>query len=183
MGDQAQLIKSHHNVATPLVRSKREAGELIEPLERLYKDEVRRLGRLLGVPPAVLRRHPFPGPGLAIRVLSGVTQTRLEILREADAIYIDELKARGLYDEIWQAFSVLLPVRSVGVAGDARDYGYVLGLRAVVSRDGMTADVYNFPSRDLLEISAKITNSVREVGRGGLRRLVQAPGHHRVGIK
>ena len=165
VGNQAHVIKSHHNVGTPLVQAKREAGELVEPLERLYKDEVRRLGLLLGVSGNVVHRHPFPGPGLGIRILSDVTEEKLRILREADAIYIEELKRRGLYDEIWQAFSVLLPVRSVGVTGDARDYGYVLGLRAVVSRDGMTADVYDFPTGDLLEISAKITNSVREVGR------------------
>ena len=165
VGSKAKVIKSHHNVGTPLVKAKREAGELIEPLAKLYKDEVRRLGELLGVSPGIVHRHPFPGPGLAIRILSDITETKLEILREADAIYIDELRQRGLYDEIWQAFSVLLPVRSVGVTGDDRDYGFVLGLRAVVSRDGMTADVYDFPTKDLLEISAKITNSVKEIGR------------------
>ena len=165
VGDKAHVIKSHHNVGTPLVRAKRDAGEIVEPLEKLYKDEVRRLGELLGVSPSIVHRHPFPGPGLAIRILSDVTADKLSVLREADAIYIAELKARGLYDQIWQAFSVLLPVRSVGVTGDARDYGYVLGLRAVVSRDGMTADVFDFPTQDLLEISAKITNTVREIGR------------------
>lgn len=165
VGNKAHVIKSHHNVGTPLVQAKREAGELLEPLEKLYKDEVRRLGELLGVSKDIVNRHPFPGPGLAIRILSDITFEKLEILREADAIYISELKERGLYDEIWQAFSVLLPVRSVGVTGDARDYGFVLGLRAVVSRDGMTADVYDFPTKDLLEISAKITNTVKQVGR------------------
>jgi len=165
VGKKAQLIKSHHNVGTPLVKAKRKAGELIEPLDKLYKDEVRRLGELLGVSPDIVHRHPFPGPGLAIRILSDITEAKLSILREADAIYISELRERGLYDQIWQAFSVLLPVRSVGVTGDAREYGYVLGLRAVVSRDGMTADVYDFPTKDLLEISAKITNTVKEIGR------------------
>jgi len=165
VGKKAQVIKSHHNVGTPLVKAKRKAGELIEPLDKLYKDEVRRLGELLGVSPDIVHRHPFPGPGLAIRILSDITETKLDILREADAIFISELRKRDLYHQIWQAFSVLLPVRSVGVAGDAREYGFVLGLRAVVSRDGMTADVYDFPTKDLLEISAKITNEVREIGR------------------
>lgn len=165
VGNKAQVIKSHHNVGTPLVQAKREAGELIEPLEKLYKDEVRRLGELLGVDPSIVHRHPFPGPGLAIRILSDITKDKLDILRDADAIYISELRERGLYDQIWQAFSVLLPVRSVGVTGDAREYGFVLGLRAVVSRDGMTADVYDFPTKDLLEISAKITNNVTAIGR------------------
>lgn len=165
VGNKAQVIKSHHNVGTPLVQAKRAAGELIEPLEKLYKDEVRRLGELLAVPSAIVHRHPFPGPGLAIRILSDVTEEKLNILREADALYISELRERGLYDRIWQAFSVLLPVRSVGVTGDTRDYGYVLSLRAVVSLDGMTADVFDFPTKDLLEISAKITNTVKEIGR------------------
>jgi GMP synthase (glutamine-hydrolysing) len=165
VGNKAQVIKSHHNVGTPLVRAKRAAGELIEPLEKLYKDEVRRLGELLGVAPAIVHRHPFPGPGLAIRILSDVTKEKLDILRDADAIYISELRERGLYDQIWQAFSVLLPVRSVGVTGDAREYGFVLGLRAVVSRDGMTADVFDFPINHLLEISGKITNNVKAIGR------------------
>ncbi len=165
VGSKAQVIKSHHNVGTPLVQAKRKAGDLIEPLDKLYKDEVRRLGELLGVSPDIVNRHPFPGPGLAIRILSDITETKLSILREADAIYIAELRERNLYHQIWQAFSVLLPVRSVGVTGDTRDYGYVLGLRAVVSRDGMTADVYDFPIKDLLGISAKITNTVKEIGR------------------
>ena len=165
VGKKAHVIKSHHNVGTPLVRAKREAGELIEPLDKLYKDEVRRLGELLGVSPDIVHRHPFPGPGLAIRILSDITEAKLEILREADAVYMAELRERGLYHQIWQAFAVLLPVRSVGVTGDAREYGFVLGLRAVVSRDGMSADVFDFPTKDLLEISAKITNTVKEIGR------------------
>lgn len=165
VGKTAQVIKSHHNVGTPQVQAKRAAGELLEPLDQLYKDEVRNLGEILGVSRDIVHRHPFPGPGLAIRIISDITEEKLEILREADDIFIGELKTRGLYEQIWQAFSVLLPVRSVGVTGDARDYGYVLALRAVVSRDGMTADVYDFPTRDLLEISAGITNKIKSIGR------------------
>jgi len=165
VGKKAQVIKSHHNVGTPLVEAKRAAGLIVEPLEMLYKDEVRALGEKLGVGEAVVWRHPFPGPGLGIRILGEVTREKCDILRDADWIYINELKKRGLYREIWQAFSVLLPVRSVGVTGDARDYGFVLALRAVVSKDGMSADVYPFPMKDLLEISSLITNQVRAVGR------------------
>lgn len=165
VGKMAQVIKSHHNVRSPLVQAKREAGEIIEPLSRLYKDEVRRVGQLLGVVDAVIRRHPFPGPGLAVRILGAVDGEKCRILREADAIYIEELRSRGLYDKIWQAFAVLLPTRSVGVTGDARNYGYVAALRAVTSSDGMTADVYPFQASDILEISARITNEVPEVGR------------------
>jgi GMP synthase (glutamine-hydrolysing) len=171
VGKKARLIKSHHNVGSPLVEAKRKAGRVIEPLDRLYKDEVRRLGRLLGVDEEVVRRHPFPGPGLAVRILGEVTREKCDILREADAIYIEELKKRRspagerLYDEIWQAFAVLLPIRSVGVAGDVRRYGWVLALRAITSADGMTADVYPFPVKDLLEISTLITNTVPDIGR------------------
>ncbi len=165
VGKKAHVIKSHHNVRSPLVEEKRSGGELIEPLARLYKDEVRELGVLLGVPAHTVGRHPFPGPGLAVRILGAVNREKCEILREADAIFIEELKKRKLYDEIWQAFCVLLPVRSVGVTGDARNYGYVVALRAIISRDGMTADVYPFKMKDLLEISSRITNSVRLIGR------------------
>jgi len=165
VGNKAQVIKSHHNVRSPLVEAKRAAGRVIEPLDRLYKDEVRSLGRLLGVSEEVVRRHPFPGPGLGVRILGEVTKERCELLRAADAIYIAELKARGLYDKIWQAFSVLLPIRSVGVAGDERKYGSVLALRAVVSEDGMTADVYPFETKDILEISSAITNRIPGIGR------------------
>ncbi len=165
VGQIAHVIKSHHNVRSPLVEEKRAAGRVIEPLARLYKDEVRELGRKVGIAEEVIRRHPFPGPGLAVRILGAVTADRCEILREADAIFIEELKRRGLYDEIWQAFCVLLPIRSVGVTGDMREYGWVLALRAIISRDGMTADVYPFEAKDLLEISARITNSVPAVGR------------------
>jgi GMP synthase (glutamine-hydrolysing) len=165
VGSKAKVIKSHHNVRSPLIEEKRARGLLLEPLSTLYKDEVRELGRRLGLSEATVKRHPFPGPGLAVRILGEVTPDKCDLLRQADAIYIRELKARGLYDRIWQAFAVLLPIRSVGVSGDLRRYGYVLALRAVVSRDGMTADVFHFPPQDLLEISARITNSVRDIGR------------------
>jgi GMP synthase (glutamine-hydrolysing) len=175
VGKKAHLIKSHHNVGSPLVEAKRAAGKILEPLDKLYKDEVRALGRLLKVDEAVIGRHPFPGPGLAVRILGEVTEEKCAILREADAIFIDELKrrenpetGRRLYDEIWQAFAVLLPVRSVGVAGDERKYGWVLALRAVISADGMTADVYPFMAKDILEISTLITNSVSGIGRVAL---------------
>jgi len=165
VGKQADVIKSHHNVRSPLVENKRRQGLLVEPLSGLYKDEVRRLGERLGLSRRSVWRHPFPGPGLAVRILGEVTREKVTVLQEADSIFIEELRERALYDEIWQAFSVLLPVRSVGVAGDLRRYGYVLALRAVVSRDGMTADVFAFPTADLLEISARITNSIPEIGR------------------
>jgi GMP synthase (glutamine-hydrolysing) len=165
VGKKAHVIKSHHNVRSPLVEKKRAEGRIVEPLDRLYKDEVRALGRVLGVDEAVVSRHPFPGPGLGVRVLGEVTKEKCDTLRAADDIYIKELRARGLYDRIWQAFSVLLPVRSVGVAGDVRRYGWTVALRAVASTDGMTADVFEFPMKDLLEISAMITNRVPAVGR------------------
>jgi GMP synthase (glutamine-hydrolysing) len=172
VGNKAHLIKSHHNVGSPLVEAKRRAGRILEPLDRLYKDEVRVLGRILRLDEAVVGRHPFPGPGLAVRILGEVTREKCDILREADAIFIDELRrrrtadgSRSLYDDIWQAFAVLLPVRSVGVAGDARKYGWVAALRAVTSADGMTADVYPLPPKDLIEISTLITNNVEGIGR------------------
>jgi len=170
-GKGGNVVKSHHNVASPLVIAKREAGKIIEPLAQLYKNEVRELGRSLGLDEEIVSRHPFPGPGLAVRILGEVTKEKCDILREADAIFIEELKNRRdssgkrLYDEIWQAFAILLPIRSVGVAGDVRKYGQVLALRAINSADGMTANVYPFETRDLLEISARITNSVKEIGR------------------
>jgi len=165
VGKKAHVIKSHHNVRSPLVEKKRAEGRVVEPLDRLYKDEVRALGRVLGVDEAVVSRHPFPGPGLGVRVLGEVTKEKCDTLRAADDIYLAELRARGLYDRIWQAFAVLLPVRSVGVAGDVRRYGWTVALRAVASTDGMTADVFEFPMKDLLAISAIITNRVPAVGR------------------
>jgi len=171
VGKGARVIKSHHNVGSPLVDAKRKSGRVIEPLEKLYKNEVRALGRFLGVADDVLRRHPFPGPGIAVRVLGEVTKEKCDILREADALYMEELKTRtgpsgqSLYDEIWQAFPVLLPIRSTGVAGDTRAYGWVLSLRAILSTDAMTAGVYPFQMKDLLEISARITGSITEIGR------------------
>ncbi|POR05246.1 GMP synthetase [Alkalispirochaeta sphaeroplastigenens] len=164
-GGTAKSIKSHHNVASPLVRKKREAGLILEPLAALYKDEVRDLGRLLGLPEEIVGRHPFPGPGLGVRVLGEVTRERCDILREADAIFIRELRKAGLYDAIWQAFAVLLPIQSVGVAGDSRAYGNVVALRAVTSTDGMTADVYGFEPAFLRTVSAAITNGIPQVGR------------------
>ena len=165
VGSRAKVIKSHHNVGTPLVERKRAAGLVIEPLCSLYKDEVRNLGAMVGLSPEIIGRHPFPGPGLAVRILGPVTREKCDILRRADAIYIGELKKRGLYNKIWQAFCVLLSSRSVGVSGDVRRYGYVLALRAVVSTDGMTADVFPFAGKELLEISSAITNRVEEIGR------------------
>ena len=165
VGNKATVIKSHHNVRSPLVEEKRASGLIIEPLSYLYKDEVRRIGKALGIPGHIIERHPFPGPGLAVRILGEVTEEKCNILREADALFIGELRKRNLYNRIWQAFCVLLSVRSVGVTGDSRGYGYVLALRAITSSDGMTADVYPFESTDLLEISALITNAVPEIGR------------------
>ena len=165
VGTKAHVIKTHHNVRSPLVQAKREEGMVIEPLSSLYKDEVRELGVTLGLAESIVRRHPFPGPGLAVRIVGDVTREKCDLLRKADALYISELRARGFYDRIWQAFCVLLPVRSVGVSGDMRKYGHVLALRAVASLDAITADVYPFPMADLLEISSLITNRIPEIGR------------------
>ncbi len=165
MGNKANLIKTHHNVRSPLVEAKREAGLVIEPLSSLYKDEVRALGRVLGLAPSLVGRHPFPGPGLAVRIVGEVTQEKCDLLRRADALFIEELRTRNLYDRIWQAFCVLLPIRSVGVSGDMRRYGHVLALRAVASLDAITADVYPFAMTDLLEISSLLTNRIPEIGR------------------
>jgi GMP synthase (glutamine-hydrolysing) len=139
--------------------------KLVEPLRELFKDEVRQVGRELGLPEEFVGRHPFPGPGLAVRVLGEVTEERLAILRDADAIFLDGIREAGLYDEIWQAFAVLLPVRAVGVMGDARTYDNVVALRAVTSRDGMTADWYPFPHDVLARISTRIINEVAGVNR------------------
>ena len=155
-------IKTHHNVGgLPEDMS----FELVEPLRELFKDEVRRVGETLGLDRAFIRRHPFPGPGLAIRVLGPVTGERLRILRLTDAIYLEEIEAAGLYDDIWQAFAVLLPVRAVGVMGDGRTYENVVSLRAVTSRDGMTADWYPFEPGFLARVSTRIINEVAGVNR------------------
>jgi GMP synthase (glutamine-hydrolysing) len=161
-GGPSVTIKTHHNVGglKPGMTFK-----LIEPLRELFKDEVRNVGRELGLPEEMVGRHPFPGPGLAIRILSDVTREKLDVLRRADAIYLEEIRAAGLYDEIWQAFAVLLPVRSVGVMGDERTYENVLGLRAVTSSDGMTADWFPFPHDVLAVISNRIINEVDGVNR------------------
>ena len=161
-GGPSVTIKTHHNVGglKPGMKFK-----LIEPLRELFKDEVRNVGRELGLPETMVGRHPFPGPGLAIRILSDVTPDKLDVLRRADAIYLEEIREAGLYDEIWQAFAVLLPVRSVGVMGDYRTYENVVGLRAVTSTDGMTADWFPFPYEVLARISNRIINEVRGVNR------------------
>lgn len=165
VGNKANLIKTHHNVRSPLVDEKRRRGEILEPLSSLYKDEVRELGLALGLKREVVFRHPFPGPGLAVRILGEVTREKCDLLRRADALFLSELKARGLYEKIWQAFCVLLPIRSVGVSGDMRRYGHVLALRAVASLDAISADVFPFASKDLLEVSSLITNRIPEIGR------------------
>jgi GMP synthase (glutamine-hydrolysing) len=161
-GGPSVTIKTHHNVGglKPGMKFK-----LVEPLRELFKDEVRNVGRELGLPEEMVGRHPFPGPGLAIRVLSDVTEEKLDVLRRADDIYLEEIRAAGLYDEIWQAFAVLLPVRSVGVMGDYRTYENVVGLRAVTSTDGMTADWFPFPPDVLARISNRIINEVKGVNR------------------
>jgi len=155
-------IKSHHNVGG---LPERMNLRLVEPLRELFKDEVRAVGRVLGVPEWFLRRHPFPGPGLAIRVLGEVTPERLALLRRADAIFLEELERAGLYDTVWQAFAVLLPVKSVGVMGDERTYEHVCALRAVVSSDGMTADWARLPDDFLARVSTRIINEVRGINR------------------
>ena len=155
-------IKTHHNVGG---LPERMNLKILEPLRELFKDEVRAIGREIGIPEDSLNRHPFPGPGLAIRVLGEVNADDLATLKECDAIYISELKNEGLYDAIWQAFCVLLPIRSVGVQGDARTYSKVVALRAVVSKDAMTADWYPFSKDFLARVSNRITNEVREVNR------------------
>ncbi|MGA7305044.1 MAG: glutamine-hydrolyzing GMP synthase [Rhodothermales bacterium] len=155
-------IKSHHNVGG-LPESM--PFELVEPFRELFKDEVRAVGRLLDVPDGIIGRHPFPGPGLAVRILGPVTVRSLELLREADAIYLDEMRAAGIYDDIWQAFAVLLPVQAVGVMGDERTYENVCALRAVTSVDGMTADWARVPSDFLARVSNRIINEVRGINR------------------
>ncbi|MFZ9435290.1 MAG: GMP synthase (glutamine-hydrolyzing), partial [Candidatus Limnocylindrus sp.] len=158
----AQKIKTHHNVGGLPDDLK---FELVEPLRALFKDEVRAVGLQLGLPESVVLRQPFPGPGLAIRIIGEVTRERLDTLREADWIVIDEIKAAGLYRSIWQSFAVLTPVRSVGVMGDGRTYGNVLAIRAVTSEDGMTADWARLPYDVMAKISSRIVNEVPGVTR------------------
>ncbi|MGO9360641.1 MAG: glutamine-hydrolyzing GMP synthase [Xanthobacteraceae bacterium] len=161
-GGPSVTIKSHHNVGGLPARMNM---KLVEPLRELFKDEVRVLGRELGLPDVFVGRHPFPGPGLAIRCPGEITPEKLDILRKADAVYIEEIRRAGLYDAIWQAFAVLLPVKTVGVMGDGRTYDYVVGLRAVTSTDGMTADFYPFDMRFLGATATRIINEVRGVNR------------------
>ncbi|MCW2316883.1 GMP synthase (glutamine-hydrolyzing) [Rhodoblastus acidophilus] len=161
-GGPSVTIKSHHNVGGLPARMNM---KLVEPLRELFKDEVRALGRELGLPEAFVGRHPFPGPGLAIRCPGGVTREKLDILRKADAIYLDEIRKAGLYDVIWQAFAVLLPVRTVGVMGDGRTYDHVCALRAVTSVDGMTADFFPYDMAFLGRTATRIINEVKGVNR------------------
>jgi len=161
-GTKSETIKSHHNVGGLPDYMKL---KLVEPLRELFKDEVRALGRELGMPEDFIRRHPFPGPGLGIRIPGDITPEKLSILRKADTIYLEEIRNAGLYDVIWQAFAVLLPVKTVGVMGDGRTYEYVCALRAVTSTDGMTADYYPFEHEFLARVSSRIVNEVRGVNR------------------
>jgi GMP synthase (glutamine-hydrolysing) len=161
-GGPSVTIKSHHNVGGLPSRMNM---KLVEPLRELFKDEVRELGRELGLPEAFVGRHPFPGPGLAIRIPGEVTKDKCDILRKADAVYLEEIRNAGLYDAIWQAFAVLLPVRTVGVMGDFRTYDYVCGLRAVTSVDGMTADVFPFAPEFLSRVATRIVNEVEGINR------------------
>jgi GMP synthase (glutamine-hydrolysing) len=161
-GGPSVVIKSHHNVGG---LPERMNMQLVEPLRELFKDEVRALGRELGLPEKFVGRHPFPGPGLAIRLPGGVTREKLDILRQADAIYLDEIRKAGLYDKIWQAFAVLLPVQTVGVMGDGRTYEFVCALRAVTSVDGMTADFYPFDMAFIGKVATRIINEVRGINR------------------
>jgi GMP synthase (glutamine-hydrolysing) len=162
-GGPSVTIKSHHNVGG---LPERMNMKLVEPLRELFKDEVRELGRELGLPDEMVGRHPFPGPGLAIRIPGQpITRERLEILKKADAIYLEEIRNAGLYDAIWQAFCVLLPVRTVGVMGDSRSYDYACALRAVTSTDGMTADFYPYDMAFLARVSNRIINEVKGINR------------------
>jgi GMP synthase (glutamine-hydrolysing) len=162
LGGPSVTIKSHHNVGGLPERMRM---KIVEPLRELFKDEVRALGRELGLPEAFVGRHPFPGPGLAIRIPGAITRDKLAILRQADVIYLDEIRRAGLYDAIWQAFAVLLPVRTVGVMGDGRTYDFVCALRAVTSNDGMTADFYPFDVAFLGRAATRIINEVKGINR------------------
>lgn len=158
----SHTIKSHHNVGG---LPKKMKLKLLEPLRTLFKDEVRILGKELGLPDLIISRHPFPGPGLAIRIPGNITPEKIKILQEADFIYLDEIKKFGLYDQIWQAFCVLLPVKTVGVMGDGRTYEYVAGMRAVTSVDGMTADIFQFSYDFLTKVTNRIIGEVRGINR------------------
>jgi GMP synthase (glutamine-hydrolysing) len=161
-GGPSVTIKSHHNVGG---LPERMHLRLVEPLRELFKDEVRALGRELGLPEAIVGRHPFPGPGLAIRIPGAVSREQLDLLRKVDAIFLDEIRRAGLYDAIWQAFAVLLPVHTVGVMGDGRSYEQACALRAVTSTDGMTAEVYPFEAGFLTRVAGRIVNEVRGINR------------------
>ena len=167
------MIKSHHNVGG---LPKDMQLDLVEPLRELFKDEVRRLGKELKLPKEFIQRHPFPGPGLGIRVLSDISKDKVKMLQRADKIYIDEIKSANLYNEIWQAFAVLLPVRTVGVMGDQRSYEFVCGLRAVTSVDGMTADFYAFSGEFLSKVSTRIINEVKGINRVVYDTTSKPPG-------
>lgn len=175
-GKSAAVIKSHHNVNPPLIRQKREEGLVVEPNSGIFKDEVREVGRLLGIPDPLLWRHPFPGPGLAIRIMGEVTKERLERLRQADSIYQEELEKAGLMRAIWQAFCVYLPVKTVGVKGDSRFEGDVICLRAVQSLDGMTADIYPFYFPVLEQVASRICNEVEGICRTVYDLTSKPPG-------
>ena len=161
-GSPTSKIKSHHNVGG---LPKNLKFELIEPFREMFKDEVRVLGKKMKISNLILNRHPFPGPGLAIRIIGDISNEKIKILQNIDQIFIKELKKRNLYDKIWQAFAVLLPVKSVGVMGDSRTYGYTCALRSVTSQDGMTADFYKFNMKDLSEISNILVNEVNGINR------------------
>ena len=169
----SRKIKSHHNVGGLPDDIE---FELIEPIRELFKDEVRKVGKELGLPDFVVNRHPFPGPGLAVRILGEITPERIEILQNADDIFISILHETGEYDKIWQAFAVLIPTKTVGVMGDARTYENLLGLRAVTSMDGMTADWYNMPYDVLYECSSRIVNEVKGVNRVVYDITAKPPG-------
>ena len=161
-GSNTSVIKSHHNVGG---LPKKLNFKLIEPFKEMFKDEVRILGKQLLINKNILNRHPFPGPGLAIRIPGEINENKIKILQIADNIFISELKKRNLYNKIWQAFTVLIPIKTVGVMGDERTYEFICGLRAVTSIDGMTADYYKFKNKDLSEISTRIVNETKGVNR------------------
>lgn len=165
VGKVAAVIKTHHNVSSPRIAAWRAEGRIVEPNHEIFKDEVREVGRALGLPAELIGRHPFPGPGLGIRILGEVTRERLETLRQADEIFIEELRKADLYDRVWQAFAVLLPIQTVGVMGDGRTYRHALALRAVDSKDGMTADWSPLPYEFLARVSSRIVNEVRAINR------------------